>query len=105
MVKEFVIRQVVSDEESVPVPPDGLAWARAEHGKSYGTNNACRTAQKWQEVRARHRLLSLHTCDMAKGFPFITQHRTVPAATASTRMPSAEVDWLSPERPLLDGCR
>ena len=37
------------------------------------------------------------------GLLFVTHHRTVPAAAASTKMPSAEVDWLSPGRPLLDG--
>jgi len=42
--------------------------------------------------------------DMEMGLLFTTHHKTLPAAAASTRMPSAEVDWLSPERPLLDGC-
>ena len=46
----------------------------------------------------------LHTCDTAKGFLFITHHRTVAAAAASTKMLSAEMDWLSPARPLLDRC-
>jgi len=41
--------------------------------------------------------------DVEMGLLFITHHKTLPAAAASTRMPSAEVDWLSPGRPLLDG--
>jgi hypothetical protein len=47
--------------------------------------------------------LFVHKGDVARGFLFITHHRTLPAAAASTEIPSTEVDWLSPERPLLDG--
>jgi mannose-6-phosphate isomerase-like protein (cupin superfamily) len=42
--------------------------------------------------------------DTEMGLLFTAHHKTLPAAAASTRIASAEVDWLSPERPLLDGC-
>jgi MFS family permease len=46
----------------------------------------------------------IQMCDMEMGRLLVTHHKTPPAAATSTKMPSAEVDWLSPGRPLLDGC-
>jgi len=40
--------------------------------------------------------------EMEMGLLFVTHHKTLPAATASPRIASTEVDWLSPGRPLLD---